>query len=72
MINNGTRARLVIDGIFDGTVGVQGNQVAFVPPVAIKRPGVPLGALLDGAPVLIRPRKDPNSMFWIATVERLT
>ena len=70
MINNGKRAHLVIDGVFDGEAGVQGNQLAFVPNRSGRLPGTAKGGLLDGEPILLSTRKDPNGPFWLATFER--
>jgi hypothetical protein len=71
MINNGERARLVIDGVFEGEAGLQGNQLAFLQNRTGKNPATARGALLNGEPVLIRTQRDPDGPFWLATYERI-
>lgn len=67
MIDNGTRKHLVIEGVFDGMAGVQGNRLAFRPNCAGKSPRDVRGAILDGEPVrLLSATKDEIGPFWTA------
>jgi hypothetical protein len=66
IIKNGRRARFIIDGVFDGMAGVQGNQVAFAPNRAGGSALAAKGALLDGEPVLISVTKDDGGPFFTA------
>lgn len=69
MIDNGRRVRLVIDGVFDGMCGVQGNKLAFRPNRAGKKPWLVKGGLLDGVPVFLDTTKDEVGPFWTARFE---
>jgi hypothetical protein len=72
MIDNGERLRLVIDGVFDGMAGVQGNQLAFMPNRGKKRPHEAKGAILDGKPIFLRTMtKDTVGPFWTARFEEI-
>lgn len=72
MIDNGRRARLVIEGVFDGLAGVSGDSIAFVPNRAARRPADARGALLDGKPIRIAPRRDITASFWCSRFEVLS
>jgi len=69
MIDNGRRAALVIDGVFDGQAGVQGTQLAFIPNRLKKRPGAVRGAVLDGVPVFLSAQRDTGGGLWTAHYE---
>lgn len=65
-IDNGKRLRLVIEGVFDGTAGVAGGYVSFVPNRNARKPDEATGGTLDGKGVLLAPAKDPHSEFWLS------
>ncbi|TXI87768.1 MAG: hypothetical protein E6Q40_04535 [Cupriavidus sp.] len=72
MIDNGRRASLIIEGVFDGIAGVSGDTLAFVPNLIARRPADARGALLDGRPIRIAPRKDITGAFWCSRFEVLS
>jgi len=69
MIDNGRRAHLVIEGVFDGPAGLQGGLLAFVPNLTDARPDAVHGGLLDGMPIRLTASKDPVGPFWTARYE---
>lgn len=71
MIRNGRRARLIIDGVFDGIAGVQGDRIAFAPNRIGTHPARARGGLLDGKPVLLTVTKDASGPFWTARFEEI-
>ncbi len=70
-IDNGYRAPLSIDGVFEGLAGVQGGFVSFVPNRSSRRPDEAKGGILNGQAVRIAPKKDPEGPFWTSAWERL-
>jgi hypothetical protein len=64
IVDNGSRARLVVPGVFDGIAGVMGSELAFIPTGAMKADGVRVG-LLDGKPVSLNIRRGEGG-FYIA------
>lgn len=66
IIDNGRRGRLIIDKVFDGWAGVQGNRVSFLPAPGAARPNTVKGGMLDGRPVLLTTTKDALGPFWTA------
>lgn len=71
MIDNGKRLPLIIDGVFDGMAGVQGDKLAFLPNRAGKRPNAVKGGILDGKPVLFAATKDAVGPFWTARFKEI-
>lgn len=69
MIISGRRADLVIEGVFDGKAGVQGNQLAFVPNRGGANPASVKGGTLDGSPIRLVSRRDASGLFWTARFE---
>jgi hypothetical protein len=67
--DNGHLAHLVIDGVHDGTCGVQGNKLAFRRNRRGKRPETVKGGLLDGRPVRLDTTKDEVGPFWTSRFE---
>lgn len=70
IVDNGTRAHLIIDGVFDGTAGLSRGVVAFIPNRTGRKPQDARGGLLDGAPVRVAVTVD--GPICTATVEALT
>lgn len=66
MIKNGKKKRLVIEGVFDGMAGVQGNTLAFVPNRKGNRPEAVRGGVLDGEPVMLSITKDTTGPLYRA------
>jgi hypothetical protein len=69
MIDNGSRVRLVIAGVFDGIAGRQGNKLAFLPNRAGSRPSAVKGGIMDGVPVRLVTTKDAEGPFWTSRFE---
>ncbi len=64
IVDNGSRQRLEIDGVFEGIAGVAGAYVSFVPNRFDRRPQDATAGVLNGVAVLLSPRKDPTGPFW--------
>jgi len=69
VIDNGRQAHLVIAGVFDGTAGVQGNKLSFLPNLAGSQPGQVRGGLLDGQAIRLSTTKDATGPFWTSRFE---
>ncbi len=65
-VDNGSRVRLEIAGVFDGIAGVQGNRATFVPNRSSARPETVKGGLLDGKPVLLTTTREADGPMYIA------
>ena len=68
-IDSGSRLHLVIDGVFDGTAGVAGGRVSFVPNRGQRPPSAARAGILDGKPVLLSPTKEADGPFWTSRYE---
>jgi hypothetical protein len=68
-VDNGRRGHLVIDGVFDGQAGIQGDSLAFRPNRRGASPKRLMGGILDGEPVLLTASKDEFGPFWSARFE---
>lgn len=68
-IENGSRARLEIAGVFEGWAGVQGNRVSFLPNRTAARPESVKGGMLDGKPVLLATAREGSGPFYVARFE---
>lgn len=71
IIDNGYSAKLEIAGVIDGTCGVQGNEISFIPNRPGSKPESVRGGLLDGKPVRLRTTKAETGPFYIAIFELL-
>lgn len=69
IVDNGSRRRLIIDGVFEGMAGVAGAFVSFIPNRSGRAPGSARAGLLAGVPVLLRPTKDAEGPFWTSRYE---
>lgn len=69
-IDNGRRARLIIEGVFDGDAGLSRGLLAFRPNRSTAKPDLARGATLDGEPILIAPRLDQASGYWLTSFTR--
>lgn len=68
-IENGSRARLEIAGVFDGIAGVQGNRASFLPNRTTARPESVKGGMLDGKPVRLSTTREQEGPFYVARFE---
>lgn len=65
-VDNGTRVRLIVAGVFDGVAGMARGRLAFVPNRSGVDPVTVRGGLLDGRPVLLAIKRD-RAPFYSAT-----
>lgn len=69
IIDNGSRQRLEIAGVFEGVAGVAGAFVSFAPNRFARSPAQAAAGMLAGVPVRLAPKKDPAGPFWTSRFE---